>query len=127
MILLDTQTLFWYLTGDSKLGKTAKKKLSSSQSLYFSSLSILELETKFYDQQVSNQRVLRSAALQAGLRELPLTGAELERVSDFPQLIRHDPIDRALICQARWHNAVFFTADRKLLAMGLDWVKDSQN
>jgi PIN domain nuclease of toxin-antitoxin system len=127
MILLDTQTLFWYLTGDAKLGPQAKQKLKASQSLYFSSLSILELEAKFFDQGVLRQRVLRSAALDAGLRELSPTGAELERVGDFPQLVKHDPLDRALMCQASWHNATFYTSDRKLLSMGLNWVRDSQN
>ena len=127
MILLDTQTLFWYLTADPKLGSDAKKKLKQSQALYFSSLSILELESKFFDQRISNQRVLRSAALNAGLRELVPSGAELERVGDFPQLTKHDPIDRALMCQASWHNATFYTSDRKLLSIGLSWVRDSQS
>lgn len=127
MILLDTQTLFWYLTADPKLGRDAKEQLKQSQTLYFSSLSILELESKFFDQRISNQRVLRSAALDSGLRELAPTGAELERVGDFPQLVKHDPIDRALMCQASWHNAVFYTSDRKLLSIGLSWVRDSQS
>ena len=127
MILLDTQTLFWYLTADPKLGRDAKEKLKQSQTLYFSSLSILELESKFFDQRISNQRVLRSAALDSGLRELAPTGAELERVGDFPQLVKHDPIDRALMCQASWHNAILYTSDRKLLSIGLSWVRDSQS
>ena len=127
MILLDTQTLFWYLTADPKLGRDAKRKLKQSQALYFSSLSILELESKFFDQRISNQRVLRSSALDSGLRELAPTGTELERVGDFPQLVKHDPIDRALMCQASWHNAVFYTSDRKLLSIGLSWVRDSQS
>jgi PIN domain nuclease of toxin-antitoxin system len=127
VILLDTQTLFWYLTSDSKLGRAATNALRSSQALYFSSLSILELESKFFDQRISNQRILRSAALESGLKELVPSGAELERVGDFPQLVKHNPIDRALMCQASWHNAIFYTSDRKLLSIGLNWVRDSQD
>ncbi|MEY3586841.1 MAG: hypothetical protein RJB32_137, partial [Actinomycetota bacterium] len=49
MILLDTQTLVWYLTADRRLGPKATKKLIGSENLYFSTLSILEYEIKLFD------------------------------------------------------------------------------
>lgn len=126
MILLDTQTLFWFLRGDKKLGRRTQKILSEGPEIGFSSLSILEFEAKLFDREERDQRKLYEAALQAGLTELKPSGAELERASDFPQLRKHDPLDRALILQAAWHNADFFTSDQKLLSLGLTWVKDSQ-
>ena len=126
MILLDSQTLVWYLTADIKLGKQAKARLIECQDLYFSSLSILELEIKQFDRTTGQGRLIRSAAIKAGLRELEFGGAEAETVSDFPLLGRHDPIDRGLIQQAAQYGAVFFTSDKKLLNQGLAWVIDSQ-
>lgn len=126
MILLDSQTLVWYLTADIKLGKQAKARLIECQDLYFSSLSILELEIKQFDRTKGQGRLIRSAAIKAGLRELEFGGAEAETVSDFPLLGRHDPIDRGLIQQAAQYGAVFFTSDKKLLNQGLAWVIDSQ-
>jgi PIN domain nuclease of toxin-antitoxin system len=126
VILLDSQTLVWYLTADIKLGKQAKARLIECQDLYFSSLSILELEIKQFDRTTGQGRLIRSAAIKAGLRELEFGGAEAETVSDFPLLGRHDPIDRGLIQQAAQYGAVFFTSDKKLLNQGLAWVIDSQ-
>lgn len=126
MILLDSQTLVWYLTADIKLGKQAKARLVECQDLYFSSLSILELEIKQFDRTTGQGRLIRSAAIKAGLRELEFGGAEAETVSDFPLLGRHDPIDRGLIQQAAQYGAAFFTSDKKLLNQGLAWVIDSQ-
>jgi PIN domain nuclease of toxin-antitoxin system len=126
VILVDSQTLVWYLTADIKLGKQAKARLIECQDLYFSSLSILELEIKQFDRTKGQGRLIRSAAIKAGLRELEFGGAEAETVSDFPLLGRHDPIDRGLIQQAAQYGAVFFTSDKKLLNQGLAWVIDSQ-
>ena len=127
MILLDSQTLVWYLTADAKLGKSAKARLIDCQELYFSSLSVLELEIKQFDRSQGQGRLIRTAALKAGLRELVFTGAEAEAVSDFPLLGRHDPIDRGLIQQAAHHGAQFFTSDKKLLNQDLQWIIDSQD
>jgi PIN domain nuclease of toxin-antitoxin system len=126
MILLDTQTLFWFLRGDKKLGPGTLQALRKEADIAFSSLSILEFEAKLYDRAERNQRILYAAALQAGLVEIRPTGAELERCSDFPQLQKHDPIDRALVLQAAWHNASFFTSDQKLLQLNMSWIHDSQ-
>lgn len=126
MILLDTQTLFWFLKGDQRLGKRTKQQLEASGELYFSTLSILEFETKAFDRGDLKQRIVRSAAIEAGINELQPKAEAFERVADFPQLRRHDPVDRALLMQASWHNADLYTSDQKLLSLGLAWVKDSQ-
>lgn len=126
MILLDSQTLVWYLTADIKLGKQAKARLIECQDLYFSSLSILELEIKQFDRTQGQGCLIRTAALKTGLRELEFGGAEAETVSDFPLLGRQDPIDRGLIQQAAHYGTKFYTSDKKLLNQGLDWVIDSQ-
>jgi len=126
MILLDTQTLFWFLRGEKKLGPGTLQVLRKEPEIAFSSLSILEFEAKLFDRAERNQRILYEAALRAGLVEIRPTGAELERCSDFPQLRKHDPIDRALVLQAAWHNATFYTSDQKLLQLNLSWIHDSQ-
>jgi len=126
MILLDTQTLVWYLKGDKKLGPKSTRILVEADVLYFSSLSILEYEIKLSDRSLGGGRNVLRSAIERGLLELVPRGQELETVSDFPTLRNHDPIDRALVLQAAWHNANFFTSDRKLLNLGLAWVHDSQ-
>jgi PIN domain nuclease of toxin-antitoxin system len=126
MILLDTQTLFWYLKGDKRLGPKSTRILVEADVLYFSSLSILEYEIKLIDRSLGGERKVLRSAIERGLVELVPKGQELELASDFPTLRKHDPIDRALVLQAAWHNASFFTSDRKLLHLGLAWVHDSQ-
>jgi PIN domain nuclease of toxin-antitoxin system len=126
MILLDTQTLVWYLKGDKRLGPKSTRILVEADVLYFSSLSILEYEIKLSDRSLGGERKVLRSAIERGLVELVPKGQELEPVSDFPALRKHDPIDRALVLQAAWHNANFFTSDKKLLSLGLAWVKDSQ-
>jgi PIN domain nuclease of toxin-antitoxin system len=126
MILLDTQTLVWYLKADKRLGPKSTRILVEADVLYFSSLSILEYEIKLSDWSLGGGRKVLRSAIERGLVELVPKGQELEPVSDFPTLRKHDPIDRALVLQAAWHNANFFTSDKKLLSLGLAWLKDSQ-
>jgi PIN domain nuclease of toxin-antitoxin system len=53
---------------------------------------------------------VRDAALQAGLREMPVLGTHAVRVSELPQLHR-DPFDRMLIAQALCEPMRLITAD----------------
>lgn len=126
MILLDTQTLVWYLTADKRLGPKSTKKLIGSENLCFSTLSILEYEIKLFDRSLGGQRKVLNAANEAGMLELKPSGEELQRASDFPALSKHDPFDRALVMQASWHNAQLYTSDEKLLSLNLSWIVDSQ-
>ena len=49
-------------------------------------------------------------------------------VARFPTLVRHDPFDRMIFAQAASRpNTTFFTADKTLIALGLDWVVDARN
>jgi PIN domain nuclease of toxin-antitoxin system len=126
MILLDTQTLVWYLKGDKRLGPKSTRVLVEADVLYFSSLSILEYEIKLSDRSLGGERKVLRSAIERGLIELVPKGQELELASDFPSLRNHDPIDRALVLQAAWHNASFFTSDQKLLQLNMSWIHDSQ-
>jgi len=56
---------------------------------------------------------------------MPLKAEDFLELSGFPSLMKHDPMDRILLCQAARHNVRFLTADQKLLALGLDWIVDA--
>lgn len=60
-----------------------------------------------------------------GLRQLPLVGEHSESIAEFPELIGHDPFDRVLLAQAKVERLDFLTADRRLLALGYDWIVDA--
>ena len=60
-----------------------------------------------------------------GLRQLPLAGEHAESLVEFPGLLQHDPFDRILLAQAKVERLDFLTADRRLLAIGYDWIVDA--
>jgi PIN domain nuclease of toxin-antitoxin system len=61
----------------------------------------------------------------SNLSHLPFTAEDAMGVRSFSSLTGHDPIDVALLAQARNNRLDFVTADRKLLALDLPWVIDA--
>ncbi|BDQ00988.1 type II toxin-antitoxin system VapC family toxin [Aquiluna sp. KACHI24] len=121
MILLDSNAFYWFVTGQDEFGKRARSLIANSPKVYVSALSVLELTVKRQLAKLPNLD-FSEAIVASDLLELPLQVSDLSSVNDFPALDRHDPIDRALLSQARANRLVFMTSDPKLLGLSFNWV-----
>ncbi|MGH8878900.1 MAG: type II toxin-antitoxin system VapC family toxin [Stackebrandtia sp.] len=60
-----------------------------------------------------------------GLVVVPVNAAHAEGLSEFPELVRHDPFDRLLVSQAHHDNLRLLTADQVLLGLGKNYIVDA--
>jgi PIN domain nuclease of toxin-antitoxin system len=125
LILLDSNALVWFVTGDKRLGRAAKNLLAGPRPVYFSPFSVAELELKRLRGRLELPAVFGTALIAGGLSELPLKSEDLLEANKFQTLLNHDPFDRLLLCQASHHNLRFMTTDLKLLELEADWIIDA--
>jgi PIN domain nuclease of toxin-antitoxin system len=125
MILLDTNALIWLLDGSQRLGLSARDMVAARHPVHYSSISVLEMTIKTMKGRLSVREDICSHLDRIGLRQMPLIGEHAEALTGFPELVAHDPFDRALLAQAKAEGLTFLTADRRLLALGLDWIVDA--
>lgn len=123
MNLLDSAAFYWALTDPKKFGPHTRSRLTSGEALLVSSISILELTIK---QMKGKLQTLdfASAAEAASIRLITYDSVSAAALTEFPELVGHDPFDRALIAQAYAGGYDFFTSDRKLLSLGRSWIRD---
>lgn len=125
-ILLDTNALIWLLnspTGGSMSDK-AKDQINNADTVYASSISVLEIRIKTMLGKLEAPDNLLDAITSAGLKTLSFTMEHADALSYFPDLSRHDPFDRMLLAQAKTEGFVFLTSDGILLSQGIDYVVD---
>lgn len=125
MILLDTNVLIFYLMEPARIGKLAQRAIGKSSFLYYSPISIAEIQIK------SGRRSDR--LLSQGLADFEGVGlmkssfdfeASLA-MSRFRSLLKTDSFDWMLLSQAAALSAQFFTTDQRLIELGLDFVVDA--
>ena len=120
MILLDTHALIWFTT-DSGLGKKSEAladKALAEDCLTVSAISFWEialLVSKSRVKSIDSATELRERVLDAGIIELPITGAIALRAVDLANL-PDDPADRFIMATAIVHGATLMTADDQLLS-----------
>jgi PIN domain nuclease of toxin-antitoxin system len=115
LLLLDTHLLLWAAGQPEKLSAEARDLIEDSgNTLAFSAASLWEIVIKSSlgrdDFRVEPRR-LRRGLLDAGYREIAVTGEHALAVRHLPPLHK-DPFDRILIAQADTEGAVLLTADR---------------
>ncbi|UEM06318.1 type II toxin-antitoxin system VapC family toxin [Skermanella rosea] len=115
LLLLDTHLLLWAAGHPGKLSAEARGLIEDSGNiLAFSAASLWEIVIKGGlgrdDFQVEPRR-LRRGLLDAGYREIAITGEHALAVRRLPPLHK-DPFDRMLIAQADTEGATLLTADR---------------
>lgn len=120
-LLLDSHVVLWLLLDDRRLTAESRALLGSAESeCYVSVVTWWELVIK-QSRGVTSFPLpiaeIRAAALQAGLRELPVTAMHTLRVAELPPLHR-DPFDRMLIAQALSEPMRLVTADAAVAAYG---------
>ena len=120
---IDTQVALWLAKGDSRLSSGKLKWLNSSSETVMSALSIAELEIKAGIGKLALPKDFAELFLNQGIKIEAFGQESAASLSRFPSLVRHDPFDRMILAQAgAKKDTVFFTADRALVALGLDWV-----
>ena len=115
--LLDTCALVWHMTGDKKLSDTAREIIFSSDNVYVSFASLLEIAVKQTIGKLSavTKSVYEIAEICAdgGIVIMPLKLAYLERLKHMP-LIHRDPFDRIIIATAIEEGLTLLTNDSNI-------------
>ena len=113
-VLLDTHTLLWALTDESKLSERVRKLLPSAEA-WFSVASLWEILIKTEIGKMPlprpTGRFLMSKLALNGVRVLPVTADHVLRIESLPNHHR-DPFDRLLIAQSLEEKIPLVTADR---------------
>jgi PIN domain nuclease of toxin-antitoxin system len=122
---IDTQVALWLAKGDARVSSGTLKWLNSNSETVMSALSIAELEIKAGIGKLALPKDFAELFLNQGIKIEAFSQESAASLSRFPSLVRHDPFDRMILAQAAAKSSTtFFTADRALVAHGLDWVVD---
>lgn len=121
-LLLDTHIIVWYFNGDNRLSFKARSMiLDESNEIYFSSLSIFEIDFKHTnrpDQMPYSGEEILLYCLQAGFKPLPLDvlhALEVKNLTRKENTPPHrDPFDRLMLCQAIVDDMLFITHDDRI-------------
>lgn len=116
MILLDTVTFLWIITGAKHLSKPAKiAYLDKKNTIYLSSISVWEIIVKYklgrLPLPVPPLEFIPKQRYVHGIKSLPLTENDALELNQLPK-IHNDPFDRMLVCQARIQNMTILTPDK---------------
>lgn len=121
MLILDTHVLIWMDEGNSRLGKSALKRIDESLAtgqLGVAAISFWETAMLVEKGRLTMETELdiwRSELLQAGLIEIPLLGETAIRAGQLDSF-HGDPADRLIVAAAIENSAALMTADEKILS-----------
>ena len=126
MILLDTHVLIWALAAPTKLGRRVSQKIHGDNIICFSPLSVFEARLLHLKGRLPKlPEGLASLADQLGIVELTYEAKAAEAASNYQALVGTDPFDWMLVAQAQSAGCDFYTADLRLLGLGLPFIKDA--
>jgi PIN domain nuclease of toxin-antitoxin system len=123
--LLDTNVILHSAMAPNKLGKNTVRILEENPHVYFSPVSITEIEIKSLRGKLPEFKNLYENLTSQEFLEKPYLSKHAGEVRTFPSLADHDPYDRMLLAQASAENLTLITADKKLLDLNLSWVCDA--
>lgn len=98
--LLDTNAIIAIAAGSSRLGKKTRHLVAKTPNLYYSPVSLAELEIKTMLGKMLPVGAIFERLAQQEIKELPLFSTHSLELSRFTGLVGHDPFDRLLISQA---------------------------
>ena len=126
-LLLDTNALVW--ASDERkgksLGKHALRLIENCDLVYFSALSLAELQIKSMTGKLKNIPDVEKARLK-GFLAMSFKAEHAQAIDNFPSLIHHDPFDRMILAQAWSERLTLLTADQLLLDLGFSYVVDAR-
>jgi PIN domain nuclease of toxin-antitoxin system len=122
-LLLDTQAFLWFVGGDRRLSRPARRRIEDARNDKFLSIAsvwemAIKLELGKLRIDVPMPQLVQVGAVDNGLALLAI---EPEHAIGVATLERHhgDPFDRMLIVQARHEDMVIVGADEQFDAYGV--------
>jgi len=117
-VLLDTHSLLWLVTNDSRLSTTARETfLDTDNELLCSAVVGFEIAVKYSLGKLKlaepPRAFIKNRIRNNALTPLPVTMAHATRVADLP-FHHRDPFDRLLVAQAIEENVPLLSADEIL-------------
>ena len=125
--LLDTNVILHSAMAPGKLGKNTKRILVENPNVFYSPVSITEIEVKALKKKLPALEMLQENLSEQDFLEKPYLSKHATEIRTFPSLADHDPYDRMLLAQASAENLTLITADEKLLELEFTWVIDATN
>ena len=121
-ILLDTHALLWASKGTLSRKAVALLEDTANQ-LYFSSVSIWEIELKRNKLRIDPKAFYQNL-VSRGYQELPMSTRHVLSLSQLPTL-HSDPFDRVLLAQALSEQIYLLTDDEELIRYSdyLDFIQ----
>lgn len=124
MIVLDTHALVWWVNGDKRLSKPARKSieatLAADGSVLVSAISAWEIAVLIERDRIALamglDEWLANVASLDGVALVPVTHQVAVQSARLPGDFHRDPADRMIVALARERNAVLVTADAKIHA-----------
>lgn len=116
MVILDTCTLLWVVSGHSQLSSKAKELIAhNAGALYVSSISALEVGIKHRRKKLRlplpPEEWFDLALALHGIFEIPVSWRVAVRASTLP-MHHNDPFDRLIIATAQLTEAILLTPDQ---------------
>lgn len=119
--LLDTHLIYWWMTGDARLGKATQRIIAKSE-IIVSTASVWEMVLKNSKGKLPLPDGSIAEQLEAqGFVMLPIFPRHIEAARSLTGT-HADPFDRLLIAQACDERLTLLTRDTAILALGLDGV-----
>ncbi len=117
-LLLDTHIFLWVVSDNKKLGRNARKILSSADEIFISAASVWEIAIKSSAGKIKADAAAMSEAIElSGFLELPVYAAHAAMIGQLP-LHHNDPFDRLLLAQAMAESLKLVTVDLQLPSYG---------
>jgi PIN domain nuclease of toxin-antitoxin system len=119
--LLDTHLLYWWMTADTRLGKSTQRIIANSE-IVVSAASLWEMVLKNAKGKLPLPQGSITEQLEAqGFALLPILPRHIDAARSL--ICSHaDPFDRLLIAQAYDERLLLLTRDAAILGLGLDGV-----
>ena len=123
--LLDTNVILHSALAPKKLGPTTTRILTEKPNVFFSPISITEIEVKALKGKLPVPANLHEDLIAQQFEEKTYRSVHANEIKAFPSLLNHDPYDRMLLAQASVENLTLITSDEFLLSLGLPWITSS--
>ena len=101
MLLPDSQVALRLVDDNPRLGIAARGCIENDDVVHVSAATIWELTVKSMLGKLAVEPEFEKLLVNQGITLLPITAQHAAGIAQFPELLRHDPIDRLLIAQAR--------------------------
>jgi PIN domain nuclease of toxin-antitoxin system len=125
VLVLDTNALLAILTRPKILGTKTTKLVASTETLFYSSISVFEIAIKNMLGKLNLSIPLPQLLDTPQLKSVAFNVEEALETYSLPSLSRHEPFDRMILATVKANRAKLITSDRKMLELGFDWILDS--